>query len=80
MAKYVCAICGYVHEGDSAPEACPLCKAPASKFSVMAGERVWAAEHVVGVAHVRSPAITLNLLAGALHSGHDSGALSPSWT
>ena len=50
MAKYVCAICGYVHEGDSAPESCPLCKAPASKFTVMSGDRTWAAEHVVGVA------------------------------
>ena len=50
MAKYVCSICGYVHEGETAPEKCPLCKAPASKFNVMAAERTWAAEHVVGVA------------------------------
>ena len=50
MAKYVCSICGYVHEGEMAPEACPLCKAPASKFNVMGEERTWAAEHVVGVA------------------------------
>ena len=50
MAKYVCSICGYVHEGEMAPEACPLCKAPASKFNVMSEERTWAAEHVVGVA------------------------------
>ena len=50
MKKFVCSICGYVHEGDSAPEKCPLCKAPASKFSEQAGERTWAAEHVVGVA------------------------------
>ena len=50
MAKYVCSICGYVHEGEMAPEQCPLCKAPASKFNVMAAERTWAAEHVVGVA------------------------------
>ena len=50
MAKYVCSICGYVHEGEMAPEKCPLCKAPASKFNVMSEERTWAAEHVVGVA------------------------------
>ena len=50
MAKYVCMICGYVHEGDSAPEACPLCKAPASKFQLQAAEKTWAAEHVVGIA------------------------------
>ena len=50
MAKYVCSICGYVHEGDNPPEKCPQCKAPASKFVEQAGEMTWAAEHVVGVA------------------------------
>ena len=32
MAKYVCTVCGYVYEGDAAPEFCPVCKAPAEKF------------------------------------------------
>ena len=50
MAKYVCSVCGYVHEGDNPPEKCPQCKAPASKFVEQAGEMTWAAEHVVGVA------------------------------
>ncbi len=50
MKKFVCSICGYVHEGDSAPERCPQCKAPASKFYEQAGDKTWAAEHVVGVA------------------------------
>ena len=50
MAKWVCSICGYVHEGDSAPEQCPICKAPAEKFTKQEGEMTWAAEHVVGVA------------------------------
>ena len=50
MAKYVCSVCGYVHEGDAAPDACPICKAPASKFEEQSGEKVWAAEHVVGIA------------------------------
>ena len=49
--KFVCSVCGYVHEGDSAPESCPQCKVPADKFNeVKETERVWAAEHVVGVA------------------------------
>ena len=48
--KYVCSVCGYVHEGDSAPAQCPVCKAPASKFTSMNEELSWAAEHVVGVA------------------------------
>ena len=51
MAKYVCTVCGYVYEGDAAPEFCPVCKAPAEKFKLQEGEKVWAAEHVVGVAH-----------------------------
>lgn len=48
--KFVCSVCGYVHEGDSAPDFCPQCKAPASKFVAQAGDMSWAAEHVVGVA------------------------------
>ena len=50
MAKWVCTVCGYVYEGEQAPEACPVCKAPASKFQKQEGELTWAAEHVVGVA------------------------------
>ena len=50
MKKFVCQICGYVHEGDSAPEKCPVCGAAAEKFTEQAGEMTWAAEHVVGVA------------------------------
>ena len=48
--KWVCSVCGYVYEGEQAPERCPQCKAPASKFVAQAGEMTWAAEHVVGVA------------------------------
>ncbi len=48
--KWVCSVCGYVHEGPEAPEKCPICKAPASKFIKQESEKVWAAEHVVGVA------------------------------
>jgi len=50
MKKFVCTVCGYVHEGDAPPEKCPVCKAPASKFTLQAGGMTWAAEHVVGVA------------------------------
>ena len=50
MSKYVCSVCGYVHEGDQPPKECPQCKAPASKFVEQGPEMSWAAEHVVGVA------------------------------
>ena len=35
MAKYVCPVCGYVHEGDAPPEKCPVCNVPGSKFTKM---------------------------------------------
>ena len=51
MKKFVCTICGYVHEGDCPPEFCPTCKAPASKFVEQAvGDLAWADEHRIGVA------------------------------
>ena len=50
MKKFVCTVCGYVYEGDAAPAECPVCHAPASKFKEQEGDKVWAAEHVVGVA------------------------------
>ncbi len=30
--KFRCKVCGYIHEGDAAPEKCPQCQAPASEF------------------------------------------------
>ena len=30
--KFVCTVCGYVHEGEEAPQKCPRCKVPQSKF------------------------------------------------
>ncbi|MCQ2440935.1 MAG: NADH peroxidase [Clostridia bacterium] len=50
MKKYVCLVCGYVYEGNEAPSECPICHAPASKFSEQSGDMSWAAEHVIGVA------------------------------
>ena len=63
MKKFVCSVCGYVHEGDSAPEQCPVCKAPAEKFKEQTGEREWEAEHVVGVAKGVSEDIVADLRA-----------------
>ena len=50
MKKWVCPVCGYVHEGDVPPEKCPQCGVPGAKFTEQKGEMSWAAEHVVGVA------------------------------
>ena len=50
MKKFVCSVCGYVHEGNEAPEACPQCGVGPEKFVEQGGDKSWAAEHVVGVA------------------------------
>ncbi|MBT4289249.1 MAG: NADH peroxidase [Deltaproteobacteria bacterium] len=51
MDRYVCSVCGYVHEGNSAPDECPQCKAKADKFNLQVkGDLSWADEHVIGVA------------------------------
>ena len=51
MKKFICSVCGYVHEGDAPPEKCPQCKAPAEKFKEQASTGlVFADEHRIGVA------------------------------
>ncbi|MBQ4278916.1 MAG: NADH peroxidase [Rikenellaceae bacterium] len=53
MKKFRCTVCGYVHTGDEAPEKCPQCGVPASKFVEMEeseGALSFADEHVIGVA------------------------------
>ena len=57
MKKFVCTVCGYVHEGDAAPEVCPICKAPASKFVEQSGDMNYADEHHVGTAKDVDPRI-----------------------
>ena len=39
MKKWVCSVCGYVHEGDTPPEKCPVCKQPAEKFNLVEEEK-----------------------------------------
>ena len=57
--KWICTVCGYVHEGDTPPEKCPQCKQPAEKFKELKedAEVNYAAEHVVGVAKGVDPEI-----------------------
>lgn len=58
MKKWVCKICGYVYTGETPPEFCPQCKAPAAKFEEQAqGNLVWADEHRIGVAEGVDPEI-----------------------
>ena len=50
MKKFVCTVCGYVYEGEAAPEKCPVCGVGADKFVEQSGELTFADEHVIGVA------------------------------
>ena len=63
--KWICTVCGYVHEGDTPPEKCPQCKQPAEKFKeVQEDEKLnFVAEHVIGVAKGVDPEILAGLKA-----------------
>ena len=57
--KWICTVCGYVHEGDTPPEKCPQCKQPAEKFKELKEDEAvaYAAEHTLGVAKGVDPEI-----------------------
>jgi len=62
--KFICTVCGYVHEGVEPPEFCPQCKQPRSKFKEMeSGKLEWADEHRIGVAKDVDPEILEGLKA-----------------
>ncbi|WP_432661886.1 NADH peroxidase [Wukongibacter baidiensis] len=65
MKKFVCSVCGYVHEGESAPEKCPTCGVGPDKFNEqeMTGELSWADEHKIGVAEGLDPEVVEGLKA-----------------
>ena len=50
--KWICTVCGYIAEGEEAPEKCPLCGAPRSKFKELVEEDTlkFVTEHEIGVA------------------------------
>ena len=50
--KFICTVCGYVYEGETAPEKCPQCGVPASKFKELKEDEGlnFVTEHVIGVA------------------------------
>ena len=50
MKKFVCTICGYIHEGEIPPQVCPICKAPSDKFQELKDDIAWADEHRIGIA------------------------------
>ncbi|MGL4572036.1 MAG: NADH peroxidase [Clostridium sp.] len=63
MKKFMCTVCGYVYEGEEAPEKCPVCGASKDKFVEQVGEMAWADEHRIGVAKDVDPRIIEGLRA-----------------
>ena len=64
MKKFVCTVCGYIHEGDAAPESCPQCGAGSDKFREQQGTNLaWADEHKIGVAKGLDPEVVEGLRA-----------------
>ena len=63
MKKFVCTVCGYVYEGETAPEKCPLCGVGAEKFVEQSGDLAFADEHVIGVGKDVDPRIVEGLQA-----------------
>ncbi len=74
MRKFVCKVCGYTHEGDAAPEKCPLCGVGADMFidkgevivseNTVAGsesKKEYVDEHVIGVAKGLDPVVVQGL-------------------
>lgn len=63
MKKFICSVCGYVHEGDTAPEKCPQCRVPADKFNELVenAELSFVTEHVIGVAKDTDPEMIKDL-------------------
>ena len=48
--KWICKVCGYVHEGPEPPDICPVCKVGKERFERLPDDREWADEHKVGEA------------------------------
>ncbi len=63
--KWICTVCGYVHEGPEPPEKCPQCKQPAEKFKAVEEDDSlqFVAEHQLGVAKGVDPEILEGLRA-----------------
>ncbi|MBP3828870.1 MAG: NADH peroxidase [Bacteroidaceae bacterium] len=61
--KFVCTVCGYIHEGPEPPERCPQCKVPGSKFKELKEDAglQFVTEHVVGIAKDADPEIVAGL-------------------
>ncbi|SHI91924.1 Rubrerythrin [Dethiosulfatibacter aminovorans DSM 17477] len=59
--KFVCTVCGYVHEGEAPPAECPVCKVGPEKFMEKQDDDSFADEHIIGIAKDADPRIVEGL-------------------
>ena len=59
MKKFVCTVCGYIHEGETAPEVCPVCKVGAEKFEEMKSTVKPLMEQLLGNVNEENPIVVL---------------------
>lgn len=48
MKKWQCVVCGYIYEGEEAPERCPMCGAAKEKFVLMEGDTGHTGKNLTG--------------------------------
>lgn len=48
MKKWQCSVCGYIHEGNEAPDRCPMCGAPKEKFVLLSADENMTAKNLSG--------------------------------
>ena len=72
--KWICTVCGYVHEGDQAPDRCPQCRQPKDKFKELVEEKLnFVTEHVIGVAKDSDPEMIKDLNAQFMSEATEVG-------
>ena len=49
MKRFICTVCGYIHEGSAPPDICPICKVGADKFKEIIDGLDFADEHNIGI-------------------------------
>lgn len=61
--KWICKVCGYIHEGSEPPAICPVCKVGRERFEKMPDAWESAEKHVVGSARGVDPQLAEGLAA-----------------
>ena len=59
--KWICTVCGYIHEGAEPPDICPVCKVGKEKFKKLEDTSAWGDSHQLGGAKNLDERIVIGL-------------------